>query len=77
MATIFQTIATSPGIAQNFDIVRMVLALAKASGFKNVYEFVQKKQIQPQVMPDEQVQNQVQQGNLTPVDIGGGNGSLQ
>jgi len=65
---LFQTLASSPELAQNFDIVRIFTHIARNLGAKNVNDFVRRGgDIQPKVMPNEAVANQVQQGNLVPV----------
>lgn len=62
----FQIIAEHPELNQRFDIVRIFEKIARTHGEKNVQEFYR-------VMPDEQVAQQVQAGNLVPQ--GGGNGA--
>lgn len=60
----FSTIAEHPELNQRFDITRIFGRIARSAGEKNVQEFYR-------IMPDEQVMQQVQQGNLVPE--GGGN----
>jgi hypothetical protein len=67
--TLFQTIATTPELHQQFDIFRLFTYIAQQMGAKNVDDF--KKvvdQTQIQQMPDEQVEQQVQAGNLVPLE---------
>jgi len=55
----FQTVAEHPELNQRFDIVRIFEKIARAHGEKNVQEFYR-------MMPDEQVMNEVNKGNLVP-----------
>lgn len=65
---LFQTVTSNEQLAQNFDVVRIFTHIARNLGAKNVNEFIKKGgNIQPKVMPDEQVQQQVQQGNLVAI----------
>lgn len=65
---LFQILGGSPELAQNFDIVRIFTHIARNLGAKNVNDFIRKGgNIQPQTMPDAQVQQQVQAGNLRPI----------
>jgi hypothetical protein len=63
---LFQTIVQVPLLLQKFDIVRIFKYMALQMGAKNVDDFEIK------VMPNEQVQNEVGQGNLLPVGGEGG-----
>lgn len=58
----FQVLAQSPELQQEFDLVRIFKHIARNNGAKNVNEFVRVK-----TMPDEQVLQQQQQGNLIPM----------
>ena len=72
MVQLFQVIANNPLIAQQLDVVRFFKYIARMSGAKNIDDFARKEQVgQPpvQVMPDEQVQQQVQAGNLVPASM--------
>jgi hypothetical protein len=60
----FQILGTSPELQQTFDIGRIFKYIATNMGAKNVDEFVRMK---PQVMDDEQVQQQAQAGNIVPM----------
>jgi hypothetical protein len=62
---LFQTLTQSPELAQGFDIQRIFQYIARNLGAKNVDGFTK---VQPVVMPDEQVQEQVQRGNMAPVE---------
>jgi hypothetical protein len=64
---VFTLIAEHPELNQRFDIVRIFDKIARAGGEKNVQEFYR-------VMPDEQVMQQAQAGNLVPT--GGANGQV-
>lgn len=64
---LFKTIGTDPELRQGFDITRIFMYIAQQLGAKNVEDFRrQVNQIQPQVMPDGQVAQQVQAGNMIP-----------
>ena len=60
--TMFTTIATTPGLAEKFDLTRIFMHIARNNGAKNVNDFVKVS-----AAPDEQVLAQAQQGNLVPV----------
>lgn len=67
---LWQIFGASPELAQQFDIVRIFKHIARNLGAKNVNDFVRRGgNIQPKVMPDEAVQQQVQQGNLRPIQM--------
>jgi hypothetical protein len=64
---LFKTIGTDPELRQGFDVTRIFMYIAQQLGAKNVEDFRrQVNQIQPQVMPDGQVAQQVQAGNMIP-----------
>ena len=65
---VFTSIAQNPWLAQTFDIVRIFKHMAVSAGAKNVNDFVRDGggQINAQVMPDEQVAQQAQAGNIIP-----------
>lgn len=55
----------------------LFLAWARKAGFEDVHEFVREgggQNMQPQVMGDEQIQQQAEAGNLVPFDSGAGVG---
>jgi len=60
----FQIIASNPELQQSFDIGRIFKYIATNMGAKNVDEFIR---VKPQMMPDEQVQEQAQAGNIVPM----------
>ena len=62
----FEMVATEPRLQQKFDIVKIFEHIARNNGAKNIEEF----EIVP--MPDEQVQQQVQAGNMVPIGQEGG-----
>ena len=81
MTDFMQVIMQQPQLAAQFDIVRMFKAVARAAGFKNVHEFVNRGGgMQGQVQGQEQIDRGVQAGNyVTPEELlasGGGNGGL-
>ena len=60
----FNTIAKVPELQQSFDIVKIFNHIARNSGAKNVSEF---RKVNAGVMPDQQVQQAVQAGNIRPI----------
>ena len=65
---LFQIAASNPTVWNSLDGVRMFQHIARLTGAKNIGDFMRKGgQIQPQVMPDEQVAAQAQAGNLVPI----------
>jgi hypothetical protein len=66
----FNILASHPELQQTFDLGRIFKYIATNMGAKNVDEFVR---VQTNVMPDEQVAQQAQAGNLVPIQeaIGG------
>jgi hypothetical protein len=69
----FQMLTNHPELSQSFDLVRIFKHIARNAGAKNVNEFVRRGgDMQAQVMPDEQVAEQVQEGNIIPFDQGQG-----
>lgn len=66
---LFKTIGTDQELRQTFDIVRIFTYIAQQLGAKNAEDFKRNvNNIQPATMPDEQVERQVQAGNLVPVE---------
>lgn len=64
----FETLIKEPRLAQEFDIVRIFKHIARNAGAKNVNDFVrQGGGINPNVVPNEQIENQVNAGNLIPL----------
>lgn len=68
---LYQTVANNPQLAQEFDMVRMFKHIARQMGAKNVDDFIQRSQ-SPQVMRDEEVEEEVRKGNLTPAETQNG-----
>jgi len=65
----FENIVKEPSLAQTFDVVKIFKYIARNSGAKNVNDFVKRGgNIQPQVMPNEQIQQQAQAGNIIPIN---------
>lgn len=65
---LYQILAGNPQLAQNFDMVRIFEHIARNMGAMDVNDFVKKGgSVNPQMMPNDQVQQQVQQGNLQPM----------
>jgi len=62
---LFKVIGTTPELMQQFDITRIFIYIAQQLGAKNVEDFKRNiNQVQPQVMPDEEVSREVEKGNL-------------
>lgn len=64
-------IMQDPEIRQSMDIIRIVKHVMRSLGAKDVNQFDRRQPlpaVTPQVMPDEQVAAQAQQGNLVPVE---------
>jgi len=59
----FDALGKYPELAEKFDIVRIFKHIARNSGAKNVDEFVRIK-----TMPDAQVEQQAQAGNIVPLE---------
>ena len=60
---LFEIVAQSPELQQQFDLPRMFMHIAENNGAKNVHEFIKVGQI-----PDEQAAQQAQAGNLVPMN---------
>ena len=58
----FELISENPSLQKSFDIVRIFKHIARNSGAKNVEEF------EITAMPDAQVADQVQKGNMIPAN---------
>ena len=64
----FQVISTNPYLTQQLDVVRIFKHGARMAGAKNINDFVRKGgNVNTQVMPDEQVQEGVESGQLSPI----------
>jgi len=67
----FQVLASQPELYQSFDLVKIFKHIARNLGAKNVEEFERKTPpTQQQIMPDEQVEEEVQRGDLVPIQGG-------
>jgi len=67
MLQLFQLAAGNAELATNLDVTRMYLSLARRFGEKNIEQFLrQGGQMQLNVMPDQQVQQMSEAGDLTP-----------
>ena len=65
----FKVIGTNEELMQQFDITRIFMYIAGQLGAKNVEDFKRDvDRVQGQVMPDEEVANQAQAGNLVPMN---------
>jgi len=66
----FKIIGTTPELMQQFDTTRIFMYIAQQLGAKNVEDFRRNMdQVQGQTMPDEQVMNEVDKGNMVPVGV--------
>jgi len=66
----FQTIGGSEQLMQEFDITRIFMYIASELGAKNVEDFRRNiNRVQATTMPDEQVKQQVQAGNLVSTGV--------
>jgi len=63
----FKLLTEHPELQQKFDIMRIFKHILRNNGAKNTEEFIKVQQL-----PDEQVANQVQDGNIVPSTIMGG-----
>jgi len=59
--SLFKVISQSPELIQQFDVTRIFIYIAQQLGAKNVEDFTKK------TMPDEQVINEANKGNIIPV----------
>lgn len=65
---LFNILASSDQLVQEFDMVRIFMHIARMMGAKNVEDFKRNVgRIQPTTMPDEQAMRQVERGNLVPL----------
>lgn len=68
MQMLMQVEGVPQTIMQGLDIIPMYLQFMRKSGFEDVHEFIRETGgVQASVMPDEQVAQQVQQGNMVPM----------
>lgn len=71
LAQMFQAISANPILANDFDMLRLAEGVFRAAGEKNVMDYIKKNPnpapVQTQIMPDAQVQQQAQAGNIVPI----------
>lgn len=65
---LFQVMANSPEVARNFDIVKIFQHIAHQMGAKNLEKFTLGQDQPVQIRSDEEVEREVDRGNLTPVN---------
>lgn len=66
---LFQVLVQDEELRQEFDVPKIFKHIARQMGAKNVDQFVERQLPNaPEVMPDEQIQQAVQQGDAIPVD---------
>ena len=67
---LFETIGTNPELMQAFDVTRIFMYIAQQMGAKNVQDFLRNTdQMGTSVMPDQQVLDQAQAGNMVPMPM--------
>ncbi len=66
---VFKIISSDPELRAQFDVYRIFSHIAKNLGAKNIEQF---RKVKTQVMPDDQVMNEVQKGNLRPMPLSPG-----
>jgi hypothetical protein len=59
---------TNPEVGQNIDVSRLILHVMRESGAPNAFDFY-KNTPQPQVLPDEQIQQMQQKGQVKPAGV--------
>ena len=64
---LFQVLGQSPELLAQFDVPRIFMHIARQLGAKNAHEFLKKGNVPFQVQPDQNVEKEVQKGNLVPV----------
>ena len=64
---LFESLGANPELAQEFDVVRIFKHIARNAGAKNVNDFIARGgDVKAEVQSNDQVQQQVQAGNLIP-----------
>jgi hypothetical protein len=67
--SLYQILATQPAVGSGFDMVRIFKHIARISGAKNVNDFVRRGgSAQIKSMQDQEVQAEVQKGNMAPIE---------
>ena len=66
---LWEVMMSHPEVMQNFDAVRIFKHIARELGAKNVHDFVRSPEggVQADIRPDEEVEQEVQRGNLQAV----------
>lgn len=65
---LFSTIVGVPELAKELDVPRIFMYIAKQLGAKNVEDFRRNlDRVQPQVVPDDQIEQEVDRGNITAI----------
>ncbi len=73
----FQIMANNPLLSQQFNLVQVFKHVARMLGAKNIDDFIAKSG-PPQVVPDEEVERELQRGNIQPIGGRiGGNGGIE
>jgi len=66
---LWQTVASNPELTATFDVPRIFMHIARMMKAKNVQDFIRNGGgVQPTVMPDGQVAQQVAAGNMVPME---------
>lgn len=65
----FQILSQSPNLLQQFDTLRLVKHIGRQLGAQNIDDFIRKEpEVQTQIQDTQEVENQIQQGNLVPLE---------
>lgn len=68
---VFQAVASNPMLMQQFDMTRIFMDVARLAGFKNLQDYMRMGgTINPVVQGTEQIQGQVDAGNIVPMAQG-------
>jgi len=64
----FETMSKSPELMAQFDMVRLFKYIAIQSGAKNVDDFDRRLSVQPEMVPDAEIQRKVAEGSIIPAN---------
>jgi hypothetical protein len=69
---LYQLILQDPNAYQQYDTTRIIADIAQSLGYPNMIEMIRKNQpINTQVAEEEEIENEVDKGNLIPLNAGG------
>ena len=66
--TLYSLLAENPVLSQEVDMLKIFQNIARELGVRNVDDLIRPQQQQQTVAPDEEVESQVQAGNLVPAE---------